>query len=198
MKHGKLFIISGPSGSGKTSLVTAAINDLQSSHSAYALKRVITYTTKSPRSNEVDGIDYHFITVEDFVHKIASGFFLEWSFDYGNYYGSSLLLVDEIHKGNSFVMIADRKGAQSLQRLAGPLNLAVIYIWIDVELKDLEQRLRYRNTDSLADIEKRLALADKEIRLEEAEPLFSYKIHNKNFKESLESLKGIILKNLLA
>ena len=79
---GKLFIISAPSGAGKTTLVTALINDIGKSH---ALERVVTYTSKAPRSAEVNGVDYHFVTPEQFEGYIAAGFFLEWSTAYGTY-----------------------------------------------------------------------------------------------------------------
>ena len=78
---GKIFVVSAPSGAGKTTLVTELISRYPGK-----LERVVTYTTRQPRYNEIDGVDYYFISVKEFEEKIAQGFFIEWSTAYGTYY----------------------------------------------------------------------------------------------------------------
>jgi len=93
MSNAKLFIVSACSGAGKTTLVNAVIENLRKKQ--VPIERVITYTTKQPRAGEVDGRDYHFVSVEDFQRKIQEGFFIEYSEAYGNYYGSPKSLFEK-------------------------------------------------------------------------------------------------------
>src|SRR5580698_9904346 len=87
---GKLFIISAPSGGGKTTITQEVIARLgEKCH----IQRAINYTSRPPRDNEVNGIDYHFITPEDFINKKASGFFLETTYYDNNYYGSPVSII---------------------------------------------------------------------------------------------------------
>ena len=96
---GKLFIIPAPSGAGKTSLVTALLERIGQSHS---LSRVITYTTKMPRSGDIHGRDYHFLSIDQFEQKIKEDFFLEWSVAYDHYYGSPKNIVLCLSKETHF------------------------------------------------------------------------------------------------
>src|SRR5581483_9450453 len=95
---GKLFIVSACSGAGKTTLVTEVLNRFKNS---FEISRCVTYTSKVPRGNEVDGKDYCFLSVQEFEDYINKGFFLEWSHHYGNYYGTSLNLLQDLEKGKS-------------------------------------------------------------------------------------------------
>ena len=104
--QGKLFIVVGPSGVGKTTLVEAALDELR----GMSLCKVVTYTTRLQREHEVNGVDYHFISVDDFCAKKAQEFFLESNFWCGNYYGSSKESVAGMQQGISYIMILDCTG----------------------------------------------------------------------------------------
>src|SRR3990167_6495680 len=101
---GKIFIISAPSGAGKSTLVAATLANLEKE---WPIERVVTYTSKNPRNNEVPGQDYHFIKVDEFERRIKQGFFLEWSNAYGTYYGSPRSIVNQVANGYSYIGIID-------------------------------------------------------------------------------------------
>lgn len=190
-KLGRLFLVSAPSGAGKTTVVTAALQELQKQ---YAIKKVITYTTRPMRNGEVEGIDYFFITQEDFQKKIAEGFFIEWSNWYENYYGSPRSIIDDIQKGISFIAIVDRFGAQSFKR-SYPES---VLIWLTPpSLEVLQERLALRKTDSSEEIEKRLRKAVVEMNEEKEEKIYKYHIINNNFYETVEKFINCIVGEIL-
>src|SRR6476620_10453002 len=150
--QGKLFVISAPSGAGKTTLVNALLHEVGDSLS---LKRVITYTTRSMGLGEEPGVDYHFISVQEFEHKIQQRFFLEWSVVYGTYYGSPASLIAQCKEGSSSILIVDSLGAQTVRAQVPD----AIFIWIYTKGIDvLRERLILRGRDSQEKIEKRLLL----------------------------------------
>lgn len=181
---GRLFIVSGSSGSGKTSLVTKVVESIVS----FPLERVITYTTKKPRSGEMHAKDYYFITEQEFQEKAEAGFFLEWSNAYGAYYGSPRSIVDCIDRGVSQVLIADKVGVESLSHLPIPKTS----IWINVGVDQLQQRLMGRSTESQEEIQKRIAIARAELSTYESS-LFDYSIDNNSFEEALQNLVTIFI-----
>lgn len=185
--HGKLFIISAPSGAGKTSLVSEVIKRLSSNIS---IERVITYTTKQPRQSEVVNKDYYFITVEEFKKKIKQNFFIEWSTNYGHYYGSPRHVLNQLEKGISLIFILDRTGAQQMN-----VQLSnVVLIWIYTKnLMILQKRLSDRATESIEQMNYRLAIAVKELEEEACERLYQYHILNDSFDSALQKLESIIL-----
>lgn len=185
--RGSLFIVSAPSGAGKTSLIEAVLGDLKSTHS---IDRVITYTTKEPRSGEVHGKDYYFISKELFEIRIKEGFFLEWSTDYSAYYGTPASISQDLERGMSLVLIIDRKGAQ---QILAKIPAAVL-IWIyTADLGELERRLRGRGTETESQIAHRFERAKVEIELEKVQSLYSCHILNDNFLEAVEHLKSTIV-----
>lgn len=182
----KLFIVSAPSGAGKTTLVNAVIDRLRPE---YALERVVTYTTKPQGPGEQAGIDYHYVTLQDFERKIESGFFLEWSTAYGNYYGSPAEVIERVAHGHPLIMILDRAGARSVLQAV----CQAVLIWIyPPDLSTLEQRLRARARDSEQEIERRLLLAQAEMADEEQNPVFLYRFKNENFEKSCAKLQRIL------
>lgn len=187
MKSGMLFIISAPSGAGKTSLITAL---LAQDSFKNILNCVITYTTRSPRSGDVNGKDYHFIQEAEFLGLIEKGFFAEWSTAYGTYYGTPISLLQELTQGYSRVLIVDRAGAQSMLKVFPD----AVLIWIaPPSIEVLRERLIARSTENTAQIERRMALARQEIENEAQNPLYSHTIVNDLFEISLNSLKNIII-----
>lgn len=186
MNKGKLFIISAPSGAGKTTLVKEVIERLQET---YALERVVTYTTKKPRSNEVNGVDYHFITQEDFIKKIEDGFFVEHSTAYCAYYGFPRSLLDEVEQGAYYLAILDRNGAEAIKAHKDD----VVLIWIKPPTKEsLHERLTGRAQENEQEMMYRLALADKELALEDQTPFYHHVIVNDDLRTAAEQLELII------
>jgi guanylate kinase len=188
---GKLFIISAPSGAGKTTLVNAVLNRV-SVH--YSIERVITYTTKQPRSGEINGRDYNFLSPTAFEQKIKEGFFLEWSTAYGTYYGSPRSIVDQRAQGKSFILIIDRRGAE---QVAKQIDQAVL-IWIYTNNLDiLRERLQKRGAENSAQIAARLIQAQKEIELEQQNRLYTYHVLNDDFNDAVGYLESLISEELI-
>ncbi len=186
-EQGTLFIVSGPSGVGKTTVVTEF---LRQCHQDYRVSRMVTYTTKSPRRTEVDGVDYHFITQSEFERKITDGFFLEWSGEYGAYYGTPLYVIKDVEVGNSYILVIDRLGAA---QIVEKYPQAVL-IWVQVSSLDvLSDRLVRRKTDSLDQIQTRLLLAKKEIDQESHSPMYGYHVDNDDLSTAVEGLSAIVL-----
>lgn len=153
--NGNLFIISAPSGAGKTTLCHALLK--QFPHMRYS----ISYTTRAPRPGEKDGVDYHFISREEFEAGFGNRQWAEWATVHGNYYGTSaLFLENEIAAGRNILLDIDVQGAkQVLNRY--PQSVAIFIM--PPSMAVLEDRLQSRDTDSPAEIEKRLKNAEKEI-----------------------------------
>lgn len=186
-KHqGTLFIISGPSGVGKTTVVTQF---LQQYHNLYKVSRVVTYTTRLPRSGDIDGVDYHFITQHEFERKIVDGFFLEWSGEYGACYGTPGNVLDELVSGESKLLVIDRVGAAQIIK---KYKHAVL-IWIEVvDTSVLFDRLTKRNTELSEQVRARLLLAAKEIEQERVAPMYHYRIENDELNASVKGFFEII------
>lgn len=185
---GTLFIISGPSGSGKTSLVREV---LKRPHTCGPLERVITYTTKQPRAEEVQGSSYHFVTEDEFEKLIEQNHFIEWSKDYGSYYGSPMESLCTLEEGISLLSVLDRSGAQQVKERFSP----AVLIWIQPpSVEELRARLEKRGTDSPKSVEKRLSLAEEEISLEKTTPIYEYHLLNDDFDRAVSELQSIICK----
>lgn len=186
MKKGTLFVVSAPSGAGKTSLVEAVIASL-GKH--YHLKRVVTYTTKQPRSTEKHEHDYHFVTKEQFQTYIGQGFFIEHSTAYGHYYGCPRTILDDLKLGISYIAILDHHGAQNV---AKSYPQAVL-IWVTVsDIEILKTRLQKRNTEKHKEIEKRLNIARKELENDEINFLYHHFIVNDSFDRARDDLQRFV------
>ncbi len=183
---GKLFIVSASSGAGKTTIVNAVLQRIQL---IYDVHRVLTYTTRAPRLGEINGIDYHFITVQEFESWITQGFFLEWSSAYGAYYGSPSSIVDELPNGRSYIAILDRAGAEQALKVYPQLVL----IWIYTDIMSLRDRLMQRKTETNEQIEYRIQLAKKEIEEEKLKKLYTFHIHNDDFNRAIEEFESLIV-----
>lgn len=140
---GTLLIVSGPSGSGKTTLCRRAEADGLTSYS-------ISCTTRAPRPGEQDGIDYYFLTPEDFAAKVAAGEFLEHATVHGNSYGTLRSeVVRRLQAGQTVVMDIDVQGAASIRACEdSTIRRAYADVYIHVPSAELEARLRGRCTDS--------------------------------------------------
>ncbi|HIW78076.1 MAG TPA: guanylate kinase [Candidatus Bilophila faecipullorum] len=156
LRFGVPLIICAPSGTGKTTLVQRLRQEFP--NFAYS----VSCTTRAPRGQEVDGKDYHFLSVEEFLRRRDAGAFAEWANVHGNYYGTPLgPVLDTLKAGRDLLFDIDVQGAAQLH-LSLPRGVYVFLL--PPSMSELERRLRGRGTDEEASIARRLANADAEIR----------------------------------
>jgi guanylate kinase len=178
---GTLIVLTGPSGVGKGTLLKA----LLATHPELYLS--VSATTRSPRTGEVDGVDYHFYPRDSFETAIQAEEFLEWAEFAGNYYGTPIASVKaQIDRGRSVVLEIELAGARQVTKIF-PTALKVFIL--PPSLTALEQRIRDRNTDTEDAIVRRLEQARVEIA---AADEFDYQIVNDDFQTALEELEGIV------
>lgn len=153
----KAIIVSAPSGSGKTTLVRAAMDAISE------LEFSISATTRAPRGQEKDGVDYHFLSSEDFKSLIQSDGLIEWEEVYRDqFYGTMKKELERIWKqGKTVVFDVDVVGGVNLKKILGPQALSIFIQAPSV--KELEKRLKGRQTDSEEAIQKRIAKARQEL-----------------------------------
>ena len=181
-RRGVLLALSSPSGAGKTTLSKR----LLSQNPDVILS--VSATTRQPRPGEVDGQDYHFLSVEDFKDKIEAGEFFEWAEVFGRYYGTPKSPVMEaVEDGRDVVFDIDWQGAQALAEQA-PEDTVRIFI-LPPSLELLEDRLRKRGQDSADVITGRMVRAKDEISHWHE---YDYVIVNDDFARALEKLNQIL------
>jgi guanylate kinase len=161
-KSGVLLLISAPSGGGKTTVCTSMLTGNP------ALKRVITCTTRPPRSGEVNGQDYHFLTMPEFERRMAVGEFLEQALVYGNRYGTlRSSVLDTLRSGSDVLLNIDVQGAASIRKVAEEdpeIRCALATVFLTPRtLVELESRLRGRGSESEEVVARRLAAAPAEV-----------------------------------
>lgn len=157
-----LILISAPSGGGKTTLCDLLLA------SQPGMARAITCTTRPPRPGEQDGVDYYFLTAVDFLKRVQAGNFLEHATVYGNSYGllKSELLA-KLRAGKDVLLNVDVQGAATIRAAAQEepeLRAALVTVFLTpASVEILEARLKKRNSDAEAVIQKRLAVARQEV-----------------------------------
>ncbi len=158
-ESGRLLIVSAPSGSGKSTIV----NYLMKEHPEFRLAFSVSATSRSPRGEERNGVEYYFLTEEEFRRHIKAGDFLEYEEVYeGRFYGTLKSQVDEkLAAGLNVVFDVDVKGGINIKRYYGDKALSVFIQPPSVEA--LRKRLLGRATDDMAQIEERLAKAEYEM-----------------------------------
>ena len=182
MDHpGNLFVVAAPSGSGKSSLVNALLEV------DAGVAPSISHTTRAPRVGEVDGVAYHFTTVDDFLAKRDAGGFIESAEVHGNYYGTSKdWIVSALTSGKDVLLEIDWQGAQQV-RTHFP-DMIGIFI-LPPSMEALNERLHKRGTDTEEVIARRLAAAKNEMaHAGECE----YVIINHLFSTALAQLQQIV------
>ena len=180
MKQGQLYIVSAPSGAGKTSLLNALRGQLQ------YVTVSLSHTTRAPRPGEKDGWHYRFVSKEAFQEAISQGHFLEYAEVFGNFYGTSRLAVNELlDAGKDVILEIDWQGARQVR--AATDDVISIFI-LPPSLEALEERLRNRNQDEAAVIQRRMDEARNEMS---HYPEYDYLIINDEFEDALEKLNYI-------
>jgi len=178
---GRLYVVAAPSGAGKTSLVKALMER------EARLRFSVSYTTRQPRANEIEGRDYHFVTPGRFDEMAARGEFLEHAKVYDNFYGTGLGAVrDALAKGQLLLLEIDWQGARQVR---ASLPAARSIFILPPSLQALELRLKTRSTDSEAVIRRRLRDARRDIaRWIE----FDYVVINDRFEQAVADLHAIV------
>ena len=179
-----LLILSSPSGAGKTTL-SRKLQDRFAD-----LRFSVSHTTRTPRANEVEGRDYHFVTRPEFEAMAAKGTFLEWAQVHGNLYGTSL---EEIEKARAtpgcggVLFDIDYQGARQIRAK----NPEVVGLFIlPPSMQELLSRLRGRGTENAEALERRFTAAKLEI---EHYALFDYVLVNDDLERAFATLQGIVL-----
>ncbi|PID74966.1 MAG: guanylate kinase [Desulfobacterales bacterium] len=180
---GRLFIISAPSGAGKTTLLQKVMAKIP------GLVFSISHTTREPRANEKNGVDYHFVSRSDFLLLREKGVFLESAEVHNNFYGTSRdTVLDQLDAGLDVILDIDVQGAAILRDMIS-LNAAFIFV-VPPSFAELERRLRQRQTEDEAKCRLRAENARKE--LTEAEK-YHYLLVNDDLEQAAAMLSAIIL-----
>jgi guanylate kinase len=176
-----VFIVSAPSGSGKSTLVSRLLNEVEN------LTFSVSYTTRAPRGNEIDGQAYHFISRKDFESRLAANEFLEHADVFGNYYGTHTSALESAElAGKDLLLDIDVQGAAQLKKR---IPAAVSIFILAPSREELEKRLRARSQDNEAVIRRRLADAVREIQNYR---LYDYVLVNNDLDLAAETLKAIV------
>ncbi|WP_312198716.1 guanylate kinase [Stutzerimonas balearica] len=183
---GTLYIISAPSGAGKTSLVKALID-------AQPQVRVsVSHTTRAMRPGEVDGVNYHFVSREEFLERLAQDEFLEYAEVFGNLYGTSQRWLEQtLAEGFDLILEIDWQGAQQVRKLMPQAKSIFI---LPPTQEALRQRLNNRGQDSEEIIERRMREAVSEMSHYVE---YDYLVINDDFSHALSDLQSIFRANRL-
>lgn len=177
---GNLYIVSSPAGGGKTTIINLLLEELP------FLRRVITYTSRQKRKNEIDGVDYIFVKKEEFEKLIKEDAFLEYALVHGNYYGTPKKDVFQLlEKGYDVVLVIDVQGMKQVKQLYP--EVITIFI-LPPSLEELVNRMKLRG-ESDQEIEKRLNTAKREIPFWKE---YDYVVVNDNLIQAKDQIKCII------
>ena len=179
-----MVILSSPSGAGKTTIT----KKIQQKYSTFKIS--VSHTTRKPRPNEVDGVDYHFISKKKFENLISEKQFYEYANIFGNYYGTLKKTVDDLFKNNDIIFDIDWQGTQQLSKFKN-LNLIKIFI-IPPNKRELKARLLKRNQDSSDEVKKRFKAFDSDVKHWSD---YDYVVINENLESCYRQIEKIILIN---
>jgi len=180
--NGFVFVLSAPAGTGKTTLVRMLSQEFD------CIVESVSYTTRPPRSNEIDGKDYFFISEKEFESKIKKGDFLEYAKVFGYNYGTSYEYVTSQQKrGKHVFLVIDTQGAMQLKEK----QISAIYIFLSPpSLEVLESRLLKRKTEDEKALARRLSWAEQELKKISC---YDYHIVNDSLEHAYAVLRSIII-----
>ncbi len=179
---GRLFIISGPSGVGKGTIVSELLK-----RQGDSLELSVSATTREPRSGEVEGSSYYFLSEEEFLKRAGSGGFLEHASVHGHYYGTPRLPVEEkLDSGCDVILEIDVQGAMQVKENFD--NGVYIFI-LPPSISELRRRLTGRGTEKEADLEIRLGMALEEIEYTDR---YDYAVVNDDLQTAADEVAAVI------
>jgi guanylate kinase len=181
---GKLIIFAAPSGAGKTTIVKHLLSILSNE-----ISFSISATSRPIRRGEIDGKDYHFLSIDEFKNKIEKEEFVEWEEVYtNNFYGTLKSEVNRIwENGKDVIFDMDVIGALNLKKQFGDKAISIIVL--PPSIKDLEERLKLRRTETPESIERRLDKAETELKTADK---FDYQILNRDLDIALLEAEKIV------
>ncbi|MCK4419156.1 guanylate kinase [Candidatus Aerophobetes bacterium] len=180
-KKGLIVVISAPSGAGKTTLLKRL---LQTSPS---FTPSVSFTTRSPRKNEIEGVDYYFVSPEEFQKTRQEGKFVEWAQVHGQLYGTSINFLNEAIKAEKDVILeVDVKGGTQIKKR---YPQAVLIFLLPPSWQELQRRLGNRATEETKKTRERIQRAKKEIMYI---PSYDYVVVNDDINKALDDLLAII------
>tara|TARA_B100000963_G_scaffold146964_1_gene127969 strand:- start:18217 stop:18807 length:591 start_codon:yes stop_codon:yes gene_type:complete len=179
-----MVVLSSPSGAGKTTIT----KKIQQKYNSFKIS--VSHTTRKPRSNEVDGVDYNFVSEKKFKELISKNELYEHAKIFGNYYGTSKKSVKDLIKKNDIIFDIDWQGTKQLSNFQ-ELNLIKIYL-LPPNKNELKERLIKRNQDSSEEVEKRFKAFDEDVK-HWAD--YDYIIINKDLEICYKQIEKIIAIN---
>ncbi len=182
-KKGSIIVVSAPSGAGKTTIVKNILNVFPD------IKFSVSATTRKKRVNETHGVEYFFLSQDEFLKKIEKNEFVEWEKVYDYYYGTlKSFIEDSINSGTSVLLELEVKGALNIKKLFP--ESVLIYI-MPPSFEELKNRLINRKTETEEDLEKRLKRAEMELNLKDN---FDYIVINNKLENAISEVKEIVKK----
>lgn len=187
MEKGKIIVLSAPSGTGKSSIIKRLL-EYPELHLGFS----VSATSRAPRGTEQHGVEYYFITHEEFKSRAEAGDFVEWEEVYpGTCYGTLKSEVKRVtDAGQNLIMDIDVKGGLNVKKCYGEQALTVFILPPSKE--ELERRLRGRGTDAEETVRKRLDKADYELSFA---PQFDVRVVNDDLEKAVEEVRGLIMLN---
>lgn len=183
----RLFIVSAPSGCGKTTLCNKLLED-----GVGGLVDSVSMTTRPPRAEEKNGIDYHFVSKRRFQEMIKRRAFLEYESNFGYLYGTPKKFIENnLKKGRSVLLSIDVKGAMKVKRVYAPVSVLIFIL--PPSFAALKKRLHKRMSEDSAAMSKRLSAAKREMDYKNR---YDYKVINNRLNSAYRKLKNIITKEM--